>query len=224
MENLLAISCHVGVGLQTSRRRGRTKIAPSARPLQELFGGRMPLTRRTKTLPLGSQRTSSRAPGGMVRSDRTVHSNTMLSPSIEISGMLPGRRSRVSDERAMLPRPLQFLSPAAGDMCTSNNGRGLRGKREPAGWVDTQKSGIFLALFSRKARQILPAVELHAWSTDFRTPGACTKGSRKSLNHLLIDGVVCETGVVQLSRVVFGDALAPTSAMPEELTSYSALA
>jgi len=97
-----------------SRRTNSRGLA--TRGLQGVFGVRVPLMRRTNTFPVGSQRTMIRAPGGMARSERIVHSNTMLSPSIEISGMLPGRRSRVSDERAMLPRPLQFFSPDRHDL------------------------------------------------------------------------------------------------------------
>jgi hypothetical protein len=72
----------------------------------------VPLARRTKILPLGSHRTRIRAPGGMVRSDNTAHSKMILSPTIEISGSAPGRRSRASDERDMRPRLLQNSAPA----------------------------------------------------------------------------------------------------------------
>ena len=79
------------------KKRGAANAAAG----QEVFWLRAALTIRAKTSPVGSHRTISRAPGGIRWSAKTVISKMILSPSVEISGMLPGRRSSASIERDM---------------------------------------------------------------------------------------------------------------------------
>jgi len=137
--------------------------------------------------------------------------------------MLPGRRSRMSDERAIGTSTIAILQPAPGHGPIARIFDGFGNDRQSPSRIRVfgrmAKVGDLLTFVQPERRQMADRDGPSTGAVRFYSFG----GSVKSLNGRQISRLVCETPVAGSSQIVYGGGLALDWDMPQDMSSYSAL-